>query len=438
MENKSLVQLFIPICIETLLYMLAGIVDTLMLSTIDDQAVGAVGTSNTYIGMFILMFTIVSTGMMAVMTQNIGAGKIGIAYQARKLGMTFNLIIGGLLSLFLFFFSRSVLLTIGISEALEAPATAYIRIVGGACFLNALIPIFSGYLRAFGYTKKPMYATITGNIVNLVLNSLFLFYFHFGVEGVATATVISKLVNVSIVMYLSKKYIHAKESPERIDNKRLFMQILQIGLPAAMENMLYNIAITLAIRYLNQMDPEGFNVTARSYAAQISSFSFAAGSALGQANGIMTGWRIGKKEFEACKTGTRKAWGIGILVAVGLGSLIAFSSPWILRLFTDNPEMIKVVSKLIWIDVILELGRVTNLIYGNALKTSGDAIFPMVLGIFFMFLCTVVGTYVLGIRLGLLVVGFYIALTCDECFRGVGMILRWRSDKWQEKGFVRS
>ncbi|MCI5588702.1 MAG: MATE family efflux transporter, partial [Lachnospiraceae bacterium] len=66
-ERKSLIQLFIPICIETLFYMLSGIVDTLMLSTIGDQAVGAVGTANTYIGMFILMFSIVSTGMMAVM-----------------------------------------------------------------------------------------------------------------------------------------------------------------------------------------------------------------------------------------------------------------------------------------------------------------------------------------------------------------------------------
>ena len=75
-EKKSLLQLFVPIYIETLFYMLAGMVDTLMLSTINDKAVGAVGTSNTYISMFILMFSIVSTGMMAVMTQNIGAGKV--------------------------------------------------------------------------------------------------------------------------------------------------------------------------------------------------------------------------------------------------------------------------------------------------------------------------------------------------------------------------
>ena len=78
---KKLSALFIPICFETLFHMLSGMVDTLMLSSVGDYAVGAVGTANSYIGMFIIMFSIISSGMMTVMTQNIGAGRPGIAYQ---------------------------------------------------------------------------------------------------------------------------------------------------------------------------------------------------------------------------------------------------------------------------------------------------------------------------------------------------------------------
>ena len=81
--RKSLAQLSVPICLETLFYMLSGMVDTLMLSSVSDQAVGAVGTANTYIGVFIIMFGVISSGMVAVMSQNIGAGRPGIAYQAR-------------------------------------------------------------------------------------------------------------------------------------------------------------------------------------------------------------------------------------------------------------------------------------------------------------------------------------------------------------------
>lgn len=60
-ERKTLMQLFIPISLETLCYMLAGMIDTLMLSLVGDQAVGAIGTANTYIGMFIIMFSIISS-----------------------------------------------------------------------------------------------------------------------------------------------------------------------------------------------------------------------------------------------------------------------------------------------------------------------------------------------------------------------------------------
>ena len=75
--------------------------------------------------------------------------------------------------------------------------------------------------------------------------------------------------------------------------------------------------------------------------------------------------------------------------------------------------MVELVQKLMFIDIALEAGRVTNLVYGNALKTSGDAVFPVILGAVFMFLCAAGGTYLLGIQLHLAVVGAYIGLTAD-------------------------
>ena len=97
---------------------------------------------------------------------------------------------------------------------------------------------------------------------------------------------------------------------------------------------------------------------------------------------------------------------------------------------------ISLVGKLLVIDIALESGRVTNLVYGQALKTSGDAIFPTIIGAIFMYLCMVGGTYFFGIHLGLLVVGAYIGMASDECVRAVCMYLRWKSGKWKSKGFL--
>ena len=435
-SRKTLLQLFIPISLETLCFMLTGMVDTMMLSSVGDAAVGAVGTANTYIGVFIIMFNIISSGMIAVMTQYIGANKPGIAYQAKQIGAIFNAILGILLSVFLFFFSGKVLELVGVAPMLMDYAKTYLEIVGGFCFLNALIPIFSSYLRAFGFSKHPLYATMTGNILNLVLNAFFLFVMKWGVAGVAIATVISRIVNLLINIICSRILIKTDMYTERMKTFDIFKQIIRIGLPSAFETALYNIALTLTIRFLNQMDANGLNVTARAYAMQIANFSFCVGVSLAQANAILTGWHVGAKEYDKCDKQTKKAAIIGIIVATILESLFAIFSAQIMRLFSDDPEMVRLVGILLTIDIVLEIGRVSNLVFGQALKTSGDAVFPTVIAAIFMYLCMVLGTYVFGIRLGLLAVGAYIAMASDECVRAIFMFARWQSGKWRKKGLV--
>ena len=435
-ERKSLAQLFVPICLETLCFMLAGMVDTLMLSSVSDEAVGAVGTANTYISMFIMMFGIISSGMIAVMTQYIGANKPGIAYQARQLGAVFNAVMGLVISAFLCFFSGNVLEFVGIAEGLKAYATDYLQIVGSFCFLNALIPIFSYYLRAFGFTKQALISTFTGNVINLILNSVFLFVLDMGVKGVAIATVISKVANLVMVIWFSHKLVHAKEDENRMENGKVLAKIIKIGLPSALETGLYYVALTLVVRFLNQMDSSGIHVTARSYASQIANFAYVVGAGLAQANAIITGWRIGAKEFDQCDKETRKAAAIGVVISAGTEAIFALSANVLIRLFTDDPVMIDLVRTLLYIDIVLEVGRVSNLVYGNALKTSGDAVFPSVLAAIFMYLCAVGGTWLFGIHFGMGAVGAYIGLAADECVRALGMFLRWKTGIWRKKGLI--
>ena len=88
------------------------------------------------------------------------------------------------------------------------------------------------------------------------------------------------------------------------------------------------------------------------------------------------------------------------------------------------------------IDIILEIGRVSNIIIGHALKTSGDAMFTTMIACVFMFICAVGGTYFFGLRLEMMVVGAYIAMAADECVRAVCMFLRWQSGAWKSKALV--
>ncbi len=437
-ETKTQLKLFLPICLETLCFMLAGMVDTLMLSSVGDHAVGAVGTANTYINMFFMMFAVISTGMNAVMAQYIGAKQEGVAYQAKQIGLTFNILLGIAVSLFMFFFSSGLLRAIGVANELMDYAKIYLRIVGTCTFINAALNIYSGYLRSFGYTKQPLFATLTANLINILLNSLFLFHFHYGVAGVATATVLSRGIQLLVLIFCARRLIHAKKDPSRIQAQEILLMILKVGIPSALESFMYSVSMTLIVKFLNQMGDSGLHVTARAYAIQICNFANIVSLGLAQANAIMTGWRMGAKDYDSCDKATRRSVLIAVLASAGLESIFALSGPFIIRLFTEDTVMIQLVTKLLFIDIILEIGRATNLVYVNALKASGDAIFPSLMGILFMVSVASGGTWIFGVQLGMGAVGAYIGMAADECIRAIAMYFRWKTGKWRGHRLVKN
>ena len=273
-------------------------------------------------------------------------------------------------------------------------------------------------------------------MINVVLNALFLFVMDWGVFGVALATGISRLVNLLWVWGASRRRIEPIAVDEKLENRELFRKIIRIGLPAAMETSLYNLAITIVISLLNRMDATGMQATARAYAVQICNFSYCAGAALAQANAILVGWRIGAQQLTECDRETRKNALLGIVLGVGTASVFALFAKPILSLFTDDPQMIELVGTLLVIDIFLEIGRVSNLVFGFALKTSGDATYPMLIAVIFAFLFAAGGTWYFGIHLGWLAVGAYVAMALDECVRAVCMFLRWRSGSWKNKSLL--
>lgn len=435
-KRPRLIALFFPIFLELLFTMLTGAVDTLMLSSEGDQAVGAVGTANTYISIFLILFSVISSGMTAVMTQYIGAKRPGVARQALRVGLLFNLMVGVLISGILCLLGETILKTVGIAEGLLVPGVTYLQTVGAFCICNALVPIYSSYLRSFGHTASTLVGTALANVVNVVLNAVFLFGLHWGVFGVALATGISRLFNLVWLWAAARRRIGSMVPEETLDNREIFRKIIKVGLPAAMETSLYNLAITIVISLLNRMDSTGMQATARAYTMQLSNFSFCAGAALAHANAIFVGWHIGAGELDRCQRLTRRNALVGIGLSVATACVMALVSPWLLPLFTDDPQMVRLVRLLLLVDIILEIGRASNLVFGFALKTSGDATYPMIVAVVFAFLCAAGGTWLFGIRLGWLAVGAYVAMALDECVRALFMFLRWQSGKWQTKKLV--
>lgn len=333
------------------------------------------------------------------MTQFIGSGRPGVAHRAMKLGLIFNSIIGVVITAVLVFGASPILKTVGIARDLEEPAKIYLQTIGLFCICNALTPIMSSYLRSFGYTTPTLVATVVSNIVNVVLNAVFLFVTRWGVLGVALATGISRVVNLLWIVIAAMRRVKPAKEKNPPPDSEIFKKIIYVGLPAAMEVVFYNIAITAVISMLNRMDDSGMQTTARAYTHQISNFTYCVSAALANANAVIVGWHIGAGEIGECIKSTRKSALLGICASIAVGGAAAIFYRPLVGLFTESPDMIRLVGMLLAVDVILEVGRSMNLVYGFALKTGGDAVFPMTIAVVFMFLFAVGGTWLFGMSL---------------------------------------
>ncbi|MCM3719071.1 MATE family efflux transporter [Fictibacillus phosphorivorans] len=437
----SLFAITWPIFIEILLHMLMGNADTLMLSQYSDHSVAAVGLTNQLLSIIIVMFGFVATGASVVIAQAIGAKLEKTAAEVAVVSIMTNLLIGLLLSGMLLIWGDIFLRWINTPSELIKEAKSYLLIVGGFSFVQSVIMTIGAAIRSYGYTKDAMYVTIGMNILNVIGNYLFIFgAFGFpvlGVEGVAISTVFSRFLGLVVIWYLLFKRTSIP-LPFASSIKLIPLHIksvLKIGLPSAGEHLSYSgsqMVITFFITWLGTSA-----LTTKVYTFNIMMFIFLFAVAIGQGTQILIGHMIGARSYDSaykmCLKSQIYAMIISFLMA-GVASL--FAKP-LLSIFTDNPEILREGTLLLYLTLLLEPGRSFNLVIISSLRAAGDVKFPVVIGVISMWGVSVTLAYLLGIIFDMGLAGIWIAFIADEWLRGLFMLARWRKRKWQNQIMVR-
>jgi len=442
--KKKLLRITWPIFIESLLLSTLGTVDTFMVSRYSDSAVAAVGVSNQIINMINLFFVVITSGTSILVAQYIGANRDGKRnneiIQLCGVSIGFNALIGLVLSLVLACFGIGFLKLLNTSSDILYLANDYLKYVGGFIFIQALSMTITAILRPHGLVKICMYVTLFVNVINAFLNYVLIFGKfgapELGVVGSALGTTISKFVGLCIlcvVVYreILKGYSIKLLWPLPIKHLK---NVMSIGIPSAGENMSYSLAQLVLMSFINSISVE--TVTTRSYVINIVNFAVLFSAALAQGNGIIVGRLVGERKNTPALNFGMYSIKIGILLSTGMAGLFAIFGHPLMRVFTDNQEIIKLGAIVIAIDVILEVGRATNIVGIGALKAVGDVRFPVYIGVLSMWTIAVGLGYILSIKCGFGLIGIWIGLTCDECFRAILVIYRWKNRKWEGKAYV--
>lgn len=434
LAKTSLLALAWPIFVEQLLHLSTGMIDTFMVSHISDDAVAALGSANQVIVLFVVLFGIVGIGTGVVVTHHLGGGDRAGAERVAATAIAVNTWFGLLASVLVYFLAEPMLTLMQLSPALQAYAVPFLTLMGATLFLEAMNLAISAVLRAHGHTRDPMLVAVGQNVLNVVGNCILLFGLFgapkMGVLGVALSTVFSRVV-ACLAMWALLEY-RVKLSLKLRDFFALSRQrmegILHIGLPAAGEQASWFLAFMTITAFTARMGDQA--LATQSYSFQLVWVVVLCSVAIGLATEIVVGHMVGAGQFEEAYRQLLRSLRVGFVIAIAVAALVALLSPWLLGLFTQDPTIIATGVVLMRIGLLLEPGRVFNLVVINALRASGDARYPVLIGFFSIWGVLAFGSWLLGTYFGLGLVGVWIAMTMDEWLRGLLMYRRWRQRKW--------
>lgn len=446
-QNKNrgalpMLKLTLPIAMEQFFRILVSSVDTMMLSSYSNDAVAAVGLVSQYSFFLTILFSVIGTGCSIVLAQYLGAEKseddLNHIAQAGAIMVFFMSIF---MTALVIFGTGWLLDRYTLEPIVRHYAWQYFVIYGGiCCFFNAFSLLQGAILRSYGYTSEAMITSIVANLTNVLGNALSLYGWFglpvLGVPGVAGASGFAMLVSCilfNVFIRRRKDVVFHRHGITKVP-REAFRLVLKVGVPTAGESLSYNVSQITVMAMISTLGT--YAMSAQVYTMTVLRFVFVAAIAIGQATQIKTGYFVGAHQNEIVYKKVFKYQLVATACSMVMITIVNLIKSPVVHIFTDIPEVHGLVCTLLLYSAYIEFGRSLNLIYIGALKGSGDVRFPVLYGIASNWAVQVLLSYILGIKCGLGLVGFWLGIGTDETTRGLVMLWRWKSRRWEKHRLV--
>lgn len=439
-QVKSLMSLTIPIFFELLLVTIVGNVDTIMLGHYSDKAVGAVGGISQVLNIQNVIFGFVNLATAILCAQFIGAKNKRRVHEVITVSLVVNLILGLFMGILYFTFWNTILEKIKLPLELIEVGKNYFKLVGGLCIFQGITLTCGAIMKSHGKPKQMLYVNMGVNLLNILGNGMFIFGWFgvpiLGPTGVGISTVVSRAIGCVVGFLVMSHNCNFKFRKKFLQPFpfHVIKNILSIGIPTAGENLAWNIGQLMIMSMINTMGTT--IIASRTYLMLIANFVMTFSIALGHGTAIQVGQLVGAKESEEAYGKCLKSLKLSIVLAFSVTVLAWLFKNQIMGVFTKDRAILEASLKIFPLMIVLEVGRVFNIVIINSLHAAGDIKFPMFMGIIFIFIVAVPFSYIFGVKLGWGLVGIWIANAADEWFRGIAMLIRWRNKKWITKSFV--
>lgn len=379
---KKMLVFALPLMLSSILQLLFNAADIVVVGRFaGDESLAAVGSTSSLINLLTNLFIGLSVGSNVLVARYFGAKKEEELRETVHTAMTLSLI-GGV--------ALTVIGIVGVPLILtwmQSPpevinlSIIYMRVYFAGITATMIYNFGSSILRAIGDTKRPLYYLTVAGVVNVVLNLVFVIVFHWGVFGVGIATVISQVISAILVV----RCLLREQGGIRLDLKRLginkgkLLQIMQIGLPAGFQGMLFSLSNVVIQSSVNSF---GATIVAGNSAAQnLEGFVYVGMNAFYQAAISFMGQNVGAGKYNRVNKILYSAQVCVITVGFALSMVMRLFAAPLLSLYTDSPAVVEAGTvRLSIICATYFLCGMMDVMVG-ALRGLGYSIAPMIVSL---------------------------------------------------------
>jgi Na+-driven multidrug efflux pump len=432
LARPSLNKIAVPIVGEFVLGISVAMVGLYLASHTSDSAASTFGLTQQVVETLFVVFRVLAIGAGIRVTQSLGAGQTGQARDTAFAALGACTWAGLGVAAWLFLGSDWMLGVLNAPVELWPAASLYMALLAPSMLLEAYNLNMAAILRAHLYARESFGIMLAMHASHLLLAVLFMRgwgnWEGWGLNGYALAWCLSRCIGLALHLILWRLRMGLR--PQlwhwwRVSPRALW-PLLHIGLPGAAIEMLYRAGFMVSLSATARLGVAA--LATHSYTLQTLKFVLLISLSIGWACEIMVGRLVGSGRFGEADRMVRKGVRNGMLASGTLVLGAALAAPWLMRAFTRDPAIIAAAQTLLWLSVLLELGRVFNLVLVGALRATGDLHFPVYAGAVSIVLLLGVGSYVMGRTFGL--PGIWLAYVADECVRGALMRWRWRQHGW--------
>lgn len=420
-----------PIMLGMLGQVMTGVADNVMVGWTGATPLAAASFGNTFYSILLFFCVGVSYAITPLVARAAGAGDIREANDVLRHGLLINLSIGTLVTVIIFSMIP-LMYHMGQPKEVVDLAIPYIGIIAPAILPTMVFQTFRQFSEGLHHTRMAMVVVIVSNLINIVLNYLFIFgkggFSEMGLYGAGLATFIARCVmgaSMALYVYLDP-FFRAYRPGFSLGNysRELTSRMLHIGLPAGAQYIFEAGAFGLSAIMMGWIGT--VPLAAHQIALNLATISYMTTSGLGAAATIKVGHYLGRREPELL----RRSSGTMFWMAGGIMScwamLFLAGRYFLPALYIDDPQVLTVAATMMVIAAFFQISDGLQVVCAGALRGLQDVKIPTLLIFAAYWIIALPAGYVLTFTFGLGPVGIWIGLLTGLTLTAIAMLLRFR------------